>query len=160
MIVTEADLSTLRHKHRGQRIVLALGTYDLLHAGHVEFLSWCKSQGDVLVVAVNNDLKVRHNKGIARPIIPEKDRLAIINALGVVDYSILADWKGGDYEACFIRFGLQLQPDIVCLSPEAIGVAPAWQAALPLSIIALDPQEKRRSTTEIIARVMERHGTK
>ncbi|QZY55882.1 adenylyltransferase/cytidyltransferase family protein [Crassaminicella profunda] len=76
-------------KKRGKTIVLTNGCYDLLHVGHIASLKFAKSQGDILVVAVNNDLSVRRLKGNSRPIIPEKMRMELLSELKVVDYVIL-----------------------------------------------------------------------
>lgn len=73
----------------GRSIVFTNGVFDLLHAGHVQFLRMAKELGDVLVVAVNSDASVRRLKGKSRPINSEEDRLALIAALDVVDHAIL-----------------------------------------------------------------------
>ena len=71
---------------RGKRIVFTNGCFDILHAGHVDYLSKARKMGDVLVVGVNSDSSVRRLKGNSRPINKEKDRAAVISALWFVDY--------------------------------------------------------------------------
>ena len=63
--------------------------FDILHAGHLNFLRQAKALGDVLVVAVNSDASARALKGPGRPINSEQDRLALIEALDPVDYTVL-----------------------------------------------------------------------
>lgn len=75
----------------GERIVFTNGVFDILHAGHVEFLRQAKAQGDLLIVGVNSDRSARHLKGRNRPINSERDRLALIGALDAVDYCLLFD---------------------------------------------------------------------
>ncbi len=75
-------------RKQGKKIVLTNGCYDLLHAGHLAGLRFAKSQGDVLVVAVNDDASVRRLKGESRPIIPVEMRMELLIALKVVDYVI------------------------------------------------------------------------
>ncbi|QEK13664.1 adenylyltransferase/cytidyltransferase family protein [Crassaminicella thermophila] len=73
---------------QGKKIVLTNGCYDLLHIGHVFSLKFAKAQGDILVVAVNDDSSVRLLKGNLRPIIPAKMRMELLSELKVVDYVI------------------------------------------------------------------------
>lgn len=69
----------------GQRLVLTNGCFDLLHVGHVRYLTAARELGDVLAVAVNNDQSVRRLKGPGRPVTPAEERAEILAALGVVD---------------------------------------------------------------------------
>jgi rfaE bifunctional protein nucleotidyltransferase chain/domain len=78
-------------KRRGKRVVFTNGCFDLLHPGHVQFLSHARSWGDVLLVAVNSDRSVRALKGPERPIFPEHERAEILAALRSVDYVTVFD---------------------------------------------------------------------
>lgn len=84
----------------GRKIVFTNGVFDLLHAGHVEFLKRAKSLGDVLVVGVNSDRSARRLKGPNRPVSSERERLALVAALEPVDHVILF---GEDTPAALIR---------------------------------------------------------
>ena len=77
--------------HRGKRIGLCNGAFDLLHVGHLRYLQGAKSEVDVLVVAVNVDASVRRAKGVGRPAIPEAERLELVSALDPVDFAFLFD---------------------------------------------------------------------
>jgi len=57
-------LRLAEHRARGQRVVLANGCFDLLHAGHVRYLDSARRQGDVLVVAVNSDASARRKRAL------------------------------------------------------------------------------------------------
>ena len=76
-------------RQRGQRIVLANGVFDTLHVGHVRYLAAAKSEGDLLIVAVNSDSSVRSLKGPGRPILDEHARALLVAALRVVDYVLV-----------------------------------------------------------------------
>jgi D-beta-D-heptose 7-phosphate kinase/D-beta-D-heptose 1-phosphate adenosyltransferase len=98
----------------GKSLVFTNGVFDLLHVGHVRYLTAARALGDVLIVAVNSDRTVRMLKGEGRPIVPEHERAEILAALRQVDYvtvfddvsprSLIANLlpdvlvKGGDYE--------------------------------------------------------------
>ena len=97
----------------GQRVVFTNGCFDILHAGHVRYLSKARSFGDCLVLGLNSDASVRRIKGPARPINNEQDRAEVVGALSCVDYVVIFDEptaeelitkvhpdvyvKGGDY---------------------------------------------------------------
>jgi rfaE bifunctional protein nucleotidyltransferase chain/domain len=73
--------------HRaGKRIVLTNGHFDLLHIGHVRYLQAARRLGDVLIVAINDDVSTRRRKGRARPLVPEAERAELLAALACVDY--------------------------------------------------------------------------
>ncbi|NNM87463.1 MAG: D-glycero-beta-D-manno-heptose 1-phosphate adenylyltransferase [Phycisphaerae bacterium] len=72
----------------GKRIVFTNGVFDILHAGHVRYLQFARSHGDVLVVGVNSDASVRRLKGSGRPVNSLADRMAVLAALACVDFVV------------------------------------------------------------------------
>lgn len=72
-------------REAGGRVVFTNGCFDLLHPGHVSYLHAARSLGDALVVGLNSDASVRKLKGPSRPVVPEKDRAAVLEALESVD---------------------------------------------------------------------------
>jgi len=73
---------------KNEKIVFTNGVFDLLHPGHIELLEFARSQGDVLVVGVNDDASVRRLKGEKRPIFPLAERMEVLAALECVDYVV------------------------------------------------------------------------
>jgi D-beta-D-heptose 7-phosphate kinase/D-beta-D-heptose 1-phosphate adenosyltransferase len=73
---------------RGERIVFTNGCFDILHAGHVDYLAEARQEGDRLVVAVNDDDSVRRLKGEGRPINPVERRMALLAGLSAVDWVV------------------------------------------------------------------------
>lgn len=73
-------------KKRKRRIVFTNGCFDILHAGHISYLSKAKQLGDILVVGVNSDSSVKLIKEKGRPINKLKDRMKIVSGLECVDY--------------------------------------------------------------------------
>ena len=69
----------------GRCVVFTNGCFDVLHAGHVEFLAWARSQGDVLIVGLNDDDSVTRLKGPRRPILEFAQRARLLQALRSVD---------------------------------------------------------------------------
>jgi rfaE bifunctional protein nucleotidyltransferase chain/domain len=76
-------------KRAGARVVFANGCFDTLHVGHVRYLEGARREGDVLVVAVNDDASVGGLKGPGRPLLNENARAELVAALRAVDYVLL-----------------------------------------------------------------------
>ena len=101
-------------RDNGQKVVMTNGCFDILHAGHVQYLSEAVARGDRLIVAVNDDASVMRLKGEERPINHLHQRMEVLAALGSVDWvipftedtpeklicDVLPDLlvKGGDYQ--------------------------------------------------------------
>lgn len=73
-------------KKSGKTLVTLNGSFDLLHAGHLEIIYQASLQGDVLIVALNSDSSIKQYKSSDRPIIPLEQRLQMMAALDMVDY--------------------------------------------------------------------------
>ncbi|MFB3101606.1 MAG: bifunctional D-glycero-beta-D-manno-heptose-7-phosphate kinase/D-glycero-beta-D-manno-heptose 1-phosphate adenylyltransferase HldE [Gammaproteobacteria bacterium] len=75
-------------KKQGETLVMTNGCFDILHAGHVQYLQQAKQLGDYLLVAVNDDASVSRLKGAERPVNQLADRMAVLDALEAVDWVI------------------------------------------------------------------------
>ncbi|MGJ0635469.1 bifunctional D-glycero-beta-D-manno-heptose-7-phosphate kinase/D-glycero-beta-D-manno-heptose 1-phosphate adenylyltransferase HldE [Xenorhabdus bovienii] len=114
-VMSEAQLKNVvaQARQRGERIVMTNGCFDILHAGHVSYLSNARKLGDRLIVAVNSDASTKRLKGETRPVNPLDQRMIVLSALESVDWvvafeedtpqrliaGVLPDTlvKGGDY---------------------------------------------------------------
>ena len=81
----QASAFAARVRANGGRVAFTNGVFDLLHPGHVRYLSDARALGDALIVGVNSDRSVRANKGPARPITPDVERAEILASLRSVD---------------------------------------------------------------------------
>ncbi|MCR3755623.1 MAG: fused heptose 7-phosphate kinase/heptose 1-phosphate adenyltransferase [Sodalis sp. Psp] len=115
-VMTESDLkqAVALARQRGEKVVMTNGIFDILHAGHVSYLTNARKLGDRLIVAVNNDDSTKRLKGRNRPINTLAQRMAVLGALEAVDWvvpfredtpqrlvaNVLPDLlvKGGDYK--------------------------------------------------------------
>jgi rfaE bifunctional protein nucleotidyltransferase chain/domain len=104
-----------RLRSGGKKVVATNGCFDLLHVGHVRYLTAARALGDALIVGLNGDHSVRELKGAGRPINNEEDRAELVAALESVDLvAIFPDLratrfieltapdvyvKGGDYNS-------------------------------------------------------------
>lgn len=73
----------------GRTIVFTNGVFDILHRGHVDYLTRAAELADILIVGLNSDISVRRLKGPERPLQPERDRAAILLALRPVDHVVI-----------------------------------------------------------------------
>jgi len=115
VIFDRGELRRVREELRaaGRRLVFTNGCFDLLHVGHVRYLTAARGLGDALLVAVNSDRSVRALKGAGRPLVGEAERAEVLAALAAVDFVTVFDEespraligellpdvlvKGGDY---------------------------------------------------------------
>src|SRR5919206_4861558 len=91
-----------------QRIVLTSGSFDLIHLGPVKYLAKAKELGDVLVVGVDSDRKIRERKGEDRPLVPERERLEMLAHQRPVDLIFLKEDDGERWD--LIKAG---EPDVL-----------------------------------------------
>ena len=154
-VVGRAALVRIRQrlKRAGKRVVFTNGTFDILHRGHVEYLQAAHRMGDVLVVGLNTDASIRRIKGDKRPINPNRDRAAVLSALGCVDYVCMF---GDDTP----------QRLISALIPDVLVKGADWSAN---AIVGKDIVEahggcvkrirltRGRSTTGVIQKVLEKY---
>jgi len=80
-----------RHRAAGKKIVFTNGCFDIMTLGHVKYFKFAREQGDLLVVGVNTDAGIRRLKGEKRPIIPEEDRIGVLEGLESIDYLVRFD---------------------------------------------------------------------
>jgi len=87
----EIELKIRDWQAAGEKIVFTNGCFDIIHAGHVRYLSAARELGDRLVVGLNSDASVRRLKGPKRPVAPQDDRAEVLAALEAVDAVTLFD---------------------------------------------------------------------
>ena len=159
MVVTLSDLPAVREKHKGQKMILAGGAFDILHQGHIDYLRDLKGMCDVLVVAIKSDAEVRSYKEPGRPIQNEDVRAAVMDAIKYVDYVLVAPEPTGDMETSEpprLVIARALRPDILATANDEHWEP--WadelkQLGVELRVIHI---EKVNSTSSIIERIHSR----
>ncbi len=118
-IVSRAALKKIvaRERKKGKTIAFTNGCFDIIHYGHVSYLTSAKKDKRVLVVGVNSDASIRAIKGPHRPIITEKARAAVLAAFACVDYVTIFK------EPTPYRLIKALQPDILVKGADWKGKA-------------------------------------
>jgi D-glycero-beta-D-manno-heptose 1-phosphate adenylyltransferase len=152
--IEEAARQAAEWRSRGRRVVLANGCFDLLHVGHVRYLSAARGLGDALVVGLNSDASVRRLKGPGRPVMAADERAELIGALAAVDLVVVFDDDSA--EALIAR----LRPDVHAkgtdYTEESVPERAAVLAAGGRVAIAGDP--KSHATRDLIAAIIARFG--
>ncbi len=113
-IVGLQGLETVLRTERRGRIVLAGGCFDILHIGHVRFLSKAKKMGDFLVVLLENDEKVKKLKGKNRPIFAQEIRAEMLSALHCVDLVVLLPMIENDDD--YMGLVMKIKPGIIAVT--------------------------------------------
>ena len=96
------------------RIVLTGGCFDILHIGHVRFLSEAKKMGNYLVVLIESDVKVKKLKGGNRPIFKQTERAEMLSALGCVDLVVLLPTMEDDHD--YLDLMRTIKPDMIAVT--------------------------------------------
>lgn len=152
--LTVGDAAALAGRLRGEgkRIVLANGCFDLLHVGHVRYLTAARRLGDVLFVGLNSDASVAKLKGAGRPLMPADERAEILAALRCVDHVVVFDDETADG---LVR---RLRPHVHAKGTDytesTVPERDTVRAAGGTVAIAGDP--KHHSTRDLISLIVER----
>jgi rfaE bifunctional protein nucleotidyltransferase chain/domain len=142
-----------RSAHRS--VVFTNGCFDVLHAGHVDYLAWARAQGDALLVGLNTDASVRRLKGERRPLVGFEDRARILRALRSVDAVV------GFSETTPEMLLERIRPDVHVKSAQyREDELPERSVVLQHGgRIALAPHQAGRSTTGLIATIVDRYDS-
>lgn len=145
------ELAVLRKKKR--KIVFTNGCFDIIHAGHVRYLSKARSLGDALVVGLNSDSSVRSIKGETRPIVPEGERAEVLSALACVDYIVLFN------DPTPVKLIEAIKPDVLAKGADwaAKDIVGGDMVKKHGGRIARITLVKGRSTTNIIKKILSLH---
>ena len=90
-IKTREELKEIvkRIKQESKKVAFTSGSFDIIHAGHVDYLEKAKQKCDTLIVGVNSDLSIKQYKNPNRPIIPQDQRIKLIAAFECIDYAFI-----------------------------------------------------------------------
>lgn len=158
MVITFENLAEVRERHENEKVVLTSGTFDLFHTGHLTYLEQVRSHGDVVVVMLSGDRRIKARKGDKRPIINENDRARILDGLKVVDYVFLdpSELSPEETDPVHAEILEQLNPDFYVTD----GPDPRFYTLLDMSkFVILDRMNPEPSTTSIIQRIVDTNSS-
>lgn len=134
----------------GKMIAFANGHFDLIHVGHLRYLKAARAEGDVLIVAINDDDSVARWKGAGRPIVPAAERAELLAALAPVDFVVVFS---GDSPAPLLA---ALRPDVHCKgtdygTPERVPEFETVRSYGGRTALVGDPKD--HATSDLISKV-------
>ena len=154
-VLTKLELMSARERARkeGRKVVFTNGCFDILHRGHIEYLTKAKALGAMLIVGINTDASVRRIKGAQRPIVPEEDRAFLVASLSPVDFVCLFD------EDTPLELISAIVPDVLVKGADwdiskIVGKDVVEHAGGKVETIAFIPN---RSSTSIIEKIIAQH---
>ncbi|MFA5834920.1 MAG: D-glycero-beta-D-manno-heptose 1-phosphate adenylyltransferase [Bacteroidota bacterium] len=157
-VYTQSTLAETRTQWKKQHltIVFTNGVFDILHRGHIEYLTKAKSLGDRLIVGMNSDASVKRIKGDLRPIVKEEDRAFVLSQLACVDAVCLFD-EDTPYNIISL-----LLPDILVKGADyslndIVGKDIVERAGGKVQTIEFVPD---KSTSNIVETIVSRFGKK
>jgi D-beta-D-heptose 7-phosphate kinase/D-beta-D-heptose 1-phosphate adenosyltransferase len=148
----EATETIASQRRYGRKIVFTNGVFDLLHPGHVRYLTQARALGDFLIVGVNSDRSVRENKGPGRPVTPEDERIEVLESLTPVDAVVIFD------EPTPHDLIAALQPDVLVKGADWADDAIVGRDVVEAKggVVVRVPIEGGYSTSEIVRRIREK----
>ncbi len=141
----------LEEKKKNKKVVFTNGCFDLIHKGHIILLKKAKSEGDLLVVAINSDDSIRRLKGGDRPIFAEDERAEVLAAFQMVDFVTIFSEENPH------KIISELKPDILVKGGD-------WKIETVVGRdiveanggkVVIIPQVKGYSTSKIIEKIKE-----
>lgn len=138
-----------QHRNHKQKIVFTNGCFDVLHRGHIEYLEFCKKQGDIVVLGLNSDQSIRSIKGPERPINNQLDRAAVLSGLESIDYIVIFE------EADPLNIIMKVKPDILVKGEDwaVKGVVGREFVEASGGKVVLAPLVKGKSSTDTIEKI-------
>lgn len=110
---TTLDQVLTTYREQGKKIVLTQGSFDMIHIGHGRYLEKAKKSGNILIVGVDSDEKIRARKGPDRPVVPQEERMEMLTHLRSVDHVIIKEINSGKWHLIKL-----VKPDILIATEE------------------------------------------
>lgn len=159
IVLDYAELKKITDAHKvlGHRIVCTVGSWDMLHIGHLRYLIKAKEQGDVLIVGVDSDRGIKLYKNELRPIIPQDERMEMLKYQDCVDYVTLIDDidEKGKWQYGLVK---TINPDLFVATEDSY--SPEQFEAIKLhsqELMVFPRQAENTSTSNIIEKTMKKH---
>ena len=159
IILDYSELKRLIDAHRilGHKIVCTVGSWDMLHIGHLRYLIKAKEKGDILVVGADSDRGIKIYKNELRPVIPQEERMEMLSYQDCIDYVTLVDDidDQGKWQYELVK---TIEPDLFVTtnysySSEQIKAVGQYSK----DVLILPRQAENTSSTEIMERTVKKH---
>lgn len=145
-----AKITEVLRDATGHKIVATIGTWDILHIGHLRYLNKAKGYGDILVVGTDTDSAVKRYKGPLRPIIPQEERLEMLSYQECVDLVTLVDDvdEKGKWGCDLIK---KIRPDVFIAVEDSYPEEQLNEIKMYcVEVVVLPRQAENTSTSKVI----------
>jgi len=160
IILAYSELKKVIDAHRilGHKIVCTVGSWDMLHIGHLRYLIKARGHGDILVVGVDSDRGIKlYKKSNLRPIIPQDERMEMLKYQECVDYVTLVDDidDNGKWQYELIKL---VRPNVFITTPDSYPEEQIRDIRQYADEVVIIPRQAQyTSTSEIIERTVKKH---
>jgi D-beta-D-heptose 7-phosphate kinase/D-beta-D-heptose 1-phosphate adenosyltransferase len=146
------------HKSLGHKIICTVGSWDMLHIGHLRYLMKAKEQGDILIVGVDSDRGIKlYKKNELRPIIPQEERMEMLKYQECVDYITLVDDIDDDGKWQYKLIDT-IKPNVFITTCDSYPEKQIEEIKMYSDDVLVFPrQAEKTSTTDIIERMIKKH---
>lgn len=154
MIITLNKVKEIVQKSKLDSYVFG-GVFDLVHAGHVDFLKKAKKDNSILIYVAPADDFVKSRKGVGRPVQDQKTRSVIVDNMKQVDYTILANNLLKPTDVPLINYVLKIKPSYFILGEDSLERLKHFLPLLKDNSIKVIIQKIKKidSTTNIILKI-------
>lgn len=159
IILDYSELKKIVEAHHalGHKVVCTVGSWDMLHIGHLRYLRKAKEQGDILIVGADSDRGIKLYKNELRPVIPQEERMEMLSYQDCVDYVTLIDDIDGQGKWQY-ELVKTIAPDLFVTTDysytdEQIKTLKEFSK----EVVIFPRQAEKTSTTDIIERTVKNH---
>ena len=158
-IISVSKLSEIRKKYRKNKIVFAGGVFDVFHTAHIKALKKLRIYGEIVVIGIVSDKRVKERKGKNRPVLLEKERQEIVDAIKYVDFVVQMPNPNKTYPKPTMLILKKLRPDIFVSVDR--NWAPYRSKVEDLGVkLKIVKRIHAVSSTAIIERILHKYGKK
>ncbi len=145
------------HRELGNKIVVTIGSWDLLHIGHVRYLMQAKNRGDILVVGVDTDRAIKLYKGPLRPVVPQEERAEMLGYQSCVDFITFVNdvKKKGGWQYGLLK---KIKPDVYVAVKDSYSKKQQNDIRkFCRTLVVLPRQAENTSTSRMIQKAVKGH---
>jgi D-beta-D-heptose 7-phosphate kinase/D-beta-D-heptose 1-phosphate adenosyltransferase len=137
----------------GCKIVVTIGSWDMLHVGHARYLKKAKELGDVLIVGTDSNRGIKLYKGPSRPMVSEEERLEMLSYMDFIDFTIIVDDIDSDGKWQYGLIDL-IKPDIFVAVEGSYPDEQIKDIAKYCGKVIMLPRQAETSTSNLIYKAM------
>jgi glycerol-3-phosphate cytidylyltransferase len=150
LTIDQISVTIEQLKATDKSIILVGGCFDILHPGHIHFLSSAKNIGGIVLVLLESDQRIRNLKGESRPVHTQSDRAIILSALSDVDYVIPLPYFTNDDE--YKNIVTTINPDYFAITKNdpVQKYVDTYASSIGATVMSVTDRVEKHSTTDLV----------